>query len=80
MNQKEQEEKIQKSSIEFQARLEKIVRHKGTENAEFDCELCGANTKLIAFTTFMYPDLSVKALCNPCGKKEYVRLDYSNKN
>lgn len=64
----------------FIERLEKISRHQGTPAAEFDCELCGQATSLAAFTTLVYPDLAIKALCNPCGKKEYIRLDYSNKN
>lgn len=75
-----QEKEVLKQQKIFLDRLERIVRFPGTPLAEIDCELCGCCTKLDAFTTFMYPDYTVKALCNPCGKKEYIRLDYGNKN
>lgn len=75
-----QEREIEKQKEIFLKRLESITRFPGTPLAEFNCELCGCCTKFYAFTAFMYPDYSIKALCNPCGKKEYIRLDYGNKN
>ena len=71
---------IKKKYDDFFARLTAITRNAGTDKAEFDCELCKTATKFTAFTAFMYPDHTLKALCNPCGAKEYVRLDYGNKN
>jgi hypothetical protein len=74
------ERDIKRQQKVFTDRLISLVRNGGTEAAEFDCELCQANTKLTAFTCFMYPDHSIKALCNPCAAREYIRLDYGNKN
>lgn len=71
---------IQEKYDAFWKQFEPKVRHKGTALANFDCELCGCSTTFDAFTFFMYPDFSMKALCNGCGKKEYIRLDYGNKN
>lgn len=79
MSDKQQKE-IQEKYDEFVDRLHRIVRFPGTPLAEADCELCSSITKLDAFTAFMYPDYSIKFLCNPCGAKEKLRLDYGNKN
>lgn len=80
MMSKNTEREVMRQKDIFLKRLKEIVRYQGTALAEFDCELCGAKTGLGAFTAFMYPDYSVKALCNHCERKEYLRLDYSNKN
>lgn len=75
-----QEEKIKAAYDVFIQRLCDITVNPGTPQAHFHCELCGAKATMDAFTAFMYEDLSMKALCNPCGRKEMLRLDYSNKN
>lgn len=61
-------------------RLRKNTRYPGTDFAETDCELCGAAINLPEMTIFMYPEMTSKYMCNDCGRKEHLRLDYSNKN
>jgi len=76
----DQEKLIEINYKKFTEWMDQNVRYKGTEHAYADCQMCGCKIKMTAFTAFMYPDYTIKALCNPCGQKEFLRLDYKNKN
>lgn len=76
----EQEHELKKQQALFQKKLHDTCKLKGTAGAYITCHLCGCHLLLTRLHVFVYPDMTIKALCGTCSANEFVRLDYGNKN